>query len=149
MGYIEQNLLPNEQVVVRAEHHLAAFIRPAIFVALAAIFLSMGSLMKFLGSLILLLGIWIAIKTTVIFMTNEMALTDMRMIGKSGFLRRDSLDVRNGFVSGLTVNQSILGRVLNYGTVIVRGGGEDVGFNFIKEPQKLRNEVQGHLATPA
>lgn len=146
MGYIEKNRLPNEELIVKAEHHVAAFIGPSIPIIIAIALVSMDGFFVVLGILFLLIGIWRAIKTTVVFMTNEMALTDKRMIGKSGFIRRDSLDVRNDFVSGLMVNQSILGRVLNYGTVVVQGGGSDVGFNYIKEPQKLRNAVQEYLS---
>ena len=105
-----------------------------------------GGFQAFAGFFFLFIGLLRAIKTLVVFLTNEMALTDKRMIGKSGFLRQDSLDLRNGFVSGLKVNQSIFGRILNYGTVVVRGDGDDVGFSYIKEPQKIRNEVQGYLA---
>ena len=111
--------------------------------------MSMDGLLALLGILFLLVGVWRAVKTVVVFMTNEMALTDKRMIGKSGFIRRDSLDVRKDFVSGLTFNQSILGRIMDYGTVVVRGGGGDVGFSYIKEPQKFRNTVQGYLAGAA
>jgi uncharacterized membrane protein YdbT with pleckstrin-like domain len=145
MGYVEKNLLPNERVIVKGEHHVAAFIGPAALLILGIALITAGEFVAVIGVLLLLVSFWRLIRTAIEFVTSEMALTDKRMIGKSGLIRRDSLDVRNAFVTGLTVNQSIFGRILDYGTVVIKGRGGDVGFKYIKQPQKLRNTVQSYL----
>lgn len=82
--------------------------------------------------------------------TFEMASTDERAVGKTGPVARDSLETRNDFVSVVAVNQSILGRILNYGTVEVRREGTDnVSFGYIKKPGELRNTMQKYLADVA
>ena len=60
------------------------------------------------------------------------------------------IKVRNDFISGLSVDQSIPGRILGYGTIVVNGeGDESVGFPYIRDPQGLRNTIQSHLAEAA
>jgi len=147
MGYVENNRLPDEELIVEAEHHVAAFVGPAALGIAGIALMSLVDGLFYLGLVLLLVGIWRTGKTAVAFLTDEMALTDERVIGKSGLLRRDSMEFRNEFVSGLSVDQSILGRILNYGTIIVDGeGDDDVGISYVKNPQELRNTVQGHLA---
>ncbi len=145
MGYVEQNLLSNEQVVAKASHHAIAFVWPALLIAAGFGLWSMGGFAAGAGLVLLLIGIWRAARVGAVHLTNEMALTDKRIIGKSGVIRRDSLDVGLAFVSGVIVNQSILGRMLNYGTIVVRGGGNTVPFPYIQDPLKFRNTVQGQL----
>lgn len=147
MGYIEKNLLPDEEVIIKNERHIAGFIiPPAIPLIVGAGLLSADGFVSMIGIPFLLIGIWVAIKNAIIVMTNEVALTNKRMIGKMGFIRQDSLDVRNAFVSGVTVNQGMVGRLLNYGTVVVKGDGSSVRFKYTKDPVNVRNVVQGYLA---
>jgi uncharacterized membrane protein YdbT with pleckstrin-like domain len=148
MSYIEQTLLPNEQVVVKAERHTAAFIPPALLVAVGLFLIMTGGFLAFLGWVLVLIQLVVIAKIVGAFVTSEMALTTSRMVGKTGLIKRKSLDVRHGFVSGVTVDQSIAGRMLNYGTVQVRGHG-DVEFDYVKNPLAFRNTVQGHLAGDA
>jgi hypothetical protein len=151
MGYIEKNLLPGEEVIIKNERHIAGFIvPPAIPLLIGAGLMSVDGFLAFLGVPFLLIGIWIAIKNAAIVMTNEVALTDKRMIGKVGFIRQGSLDVRNAFVTGVSVEQGLFGRMLNYGTVSVNGNdGSSFGFKYTKDPMNLRNVVQGYLADNA
>lgn len=150
MGYIEKNLLADEEVIIKNERHIAGFILPpAIPLVIGAGLLSMDGFLAFVGLPFLLIGIWVAIKNAVIVMTNEVALTSKRMIGKYGFIRQHSLDVRTPFVSGISVNQGLFGRLLNYGTIVVKGDGETFPFAYTKDPSNMRNVVQGYLAERA
>ena len=67
--------------------------------------------------------------------TTELAVTDRRVIYKTGILQRHSMEMNRSKVETVGVNQSILGRVLGYGTVIVRGtGGSFEPIQFIGDP---------------
>jgi uncharacterized membrane protein YdbT with pleckstrin-like domain len=145
MGYVTENLLANEEIAVEAEHHKIVFVIPAAF-AVAGIFLvSNGS--SFFGGALLLVAAWNAVKMAISFISDEMAITSERAVGKAGLISQSSLEMRNDFISGVAVDQSILGRILNYGTVEIRGDGADnVGFQYIKDPKDLRNNIQEHLA---
>lgn len=148
MGYIEDSQLPDEEIIVEVKHHIAAFAFPVLLVA-AGSFLMAGDFFYF-GLIMLMAGIWKSGKIAVAFIADEMALTNKRVIGKTGLLRRDSIELRNESVSGLSVNQSILGRILGYGTVGVDGeGDDDIGLSYVKDPQNMRNTVQEYLADAA
>lgn len=147
MSYVDQNLLPNERVIQRAELHPAAFVVPAIPLVAGVLMMLNGGFGAMIGGLLALIGLFRIVPVVLAHFTHEMALTNMRIIGKSGLLGNDSLDVVLPAVSGIVVNQNIFGKLLNYGYVEVRsaGAGEQQGFNYIKEPQKFRNAVQAQL----
>lgn len=162
MGYVEQNLLPGEQIIYRARPHWGVFAGPAIslgiglsFVACGLVLLSsqlggrsvdeVGAAVGCLGTataLLLLSAVLGAVSAIVIFLTTEFAVTDRRIVAKRGAIRRRSLDLLLTQIESINVNQALLGRVLNYGTVTVTGtGGTKESFPSIADPLELRRRV--------
>lgn len=73
-----------------------------------------------------------------------MAITNKKLIGKVGFIRRFSIDIPHHQIESLNVNQGIIGRILRYGKITVRGaGGNKVSIPYIKEPLQFRKVVMG------
>lgn len=145
MGYVAKNLLADEEIIVEAEHSKIAFAFP-LALAAVGIYLMSGDSSLF-GGAFLLTAVYKAGKISTAFLTEELALTDERAVGKTGLISRDSLEMRNEFLSGVAVSQSIPGRVLNYGEIEVRGEGVDsADFEYVKKPEELRNTVQEYLA---
>jgi uncharacterized membrane protein YdbT with pleckstrin-like domain len=56
--------------------------------------------------------------------TTETDVTNMRVVHKTGFIQRRTFEMSLDKVESVDVNQSILGRIFNYGDVTVRGVGE-------------------------
>jgi len=74
--------------------------------------------------------------------TTEIAVTDKRVIYKRGFINRHTIEVNMDKVASVDVDQSILGRLLNYGTVTVRGTGLSFEpLRRIESPLALRNAI--------
>jgi uncharacterized membrane protein YdbT with pleckstrin-like domain len=74
--------------------------------------------------------------------TTETDVTNLRVVHKTGFIKRRTFEMSLDKVESVDVNQSILGRMLNYGDVTVRGVGE--GFETIKtiaSPLDFRNHI--------
>jgi len=91
-----------------------------------------------LGLLALVSGLDAVIRRT----TTELAVTDRRVIYKTGILQRHSMEMNRSKVETVGVNQSILGRVLGYGTIIVRGtGGSFEPIQFIGDPLTFRSHI--------
>ena len=70
----------------------------------------------------------------------EIAVTNRRVIYKKGFIRRRTNEMNMDKVESVQVQQSILGRMLDYGTVTILGTGE--GFETLRtiaSPIELRN----------
>jgi uncharacterized membrane protein YdbT with pleckstrin-like domain len=65
------------------------------------------------------------------------------VIVKIGFLSRRTIEINLSRVESIQVDQSLLGRVLNYGTIVVIGtGGTKEPFTLIADPLAFRHAVQ-------
>lgn len=133
-SYIDSNLTTNERVIKNAK-------------------VSWWSqwAMILLGILTIwfLFGIVFFVVAVVRVMTTELALTNKRVIAKTGFIRRDTVELRLEKVEGLIINQGIIGRIFNYGTVIVSGtGGIRTPIPFITSPIAFRRVVNEFLEDP-
>ena len=74
--------------------------------------------------------------------TTEIDVTDRRIVYKRGFVRRHTVEMNMDKVEGVDVDQSILGRMLNYGDITIRGTGVGIEplYN-IDAPLEFRNRV--------
>jgi uncharacterized membrane protein YdbT with pleckstrin-like domain len=83
-------------------------------------------------------------------LTTEMAVTDRRIIFKRGFIRRRTIEMHLDKVESVDVDQTILGRIFNYGDILIRGVG--VGIEPLKNigsPISFRNHVTAEPSSPA
>jgi uncharacterized membrane protein YdbT with pleckstrin-like domain len=79
----------------------------------------------------------------------EMAVTNRRVLIKTGMTSRRTLDLMLSRVESIGVEESTAGRVLGYGSVIVRGtGGAPESFLMIAHPQEFRRAVQQQIGAP-
>jgi uncharacterized membrane protein YdbT with pleckstrin-like domain len=67
--------------------------------------------------LVFLAWVWILYKTT------ELAITNKRIIAKFGFISRSTIEINLPKVESVQVDQGVMGRMLDYGTIIVAGAG--------------------------
>lgn len=83
--------------------------------------------------------------------TTEIAVTNRRIIFKRGFIRRHTIEMHLDKVESVDVDQSIIGRIFNYGDILIRGVG--VGIEPLKNigaPIAFRNHVTAEeSASPA
>jgi uncharacterized membrane protein YdbT with pleckstrin-like domain len=74
--------------------------------------------------------------------TTETDVTNLRVVHKTGFIKRRTFEMSLDKVESVDVNQSILGRLLNYGNVTVRGVGEGAEtIQTIASPLEFRNHI--------
>jgi uncharacterized membrane protein YdbT with pleckstrin-like domain len=74
--------------------------------------------------------------------TTELAVTDRRVIYKAGLLARHTLEMNRSKVESVDVDQSILGRIFSFGTIIVRGtGGSLEPIRMISDPLTFRSHI--------
>jgi uncharacterized membrane protein YdbT with pleckstrin-like domain len=145
MGYVDSNLLPNEQVTYRARLHRIIYLLPVcvLIVAIGVAVVGGGWIALGLGSigLVLLVPPWIR------SISSEFAVTNKRVLVKVGLVRRHSLELLLQKVEGIGVDQGILGRILGYGTITISGtGGTREAFRMIARPLEFRRQVQASLA---
>ena len=84
-------------------------------------------------------GIGLLIWVFVIYRTTEIAITNKRIIAKSGFVSRSTTEINLPKVESLQVDQNVRGRIFNYGTIIVAGAGTpNLQIHGIKDPLSFR-----------
>lgn len=136
MSYIEKNLSPGETIVYRGQLSLwpYAFL---IVIGVCAV--------PLLGSGLLLLAyVYIKVATT------EVAVTDRRVIAKFGFISRSTIEMSVRRIESIQVDQGILGRIFDYGSIVMSGAGNPLApIPGISNPMAFRRaflEYQDGLA---
>jgi uncharacterized membrane protein YdbT with pleckstrin-like domain len=148
MGYVDANLNQGETVIYRAKQHWAHFLKP-ILLLLTAVGLSLGNEddAGMVAGFFLLLAVLLGLRSAVVYFTTEFAVTTRRVIGKRGIIKRQSVDLLLRKVEGVSLDQSVFGRLLGYGTIRVRGAGDKVPFPFIAQPVACHRAVQQQIET--
>jgi uncharacterized membrane protein YdbT with pleckstrin-like domain len=153
MSYVEKNLLQGEEVVYRAKLHKIIFL-PAVALAVLAvvaavlidIYIENRQAAIITGAILLVLAVAVAFPRFIRYATSEFAVTNKRVIVKVGLIHRHTLELVLAKIETVGVDQSIPGRVFNYGTIIVTGtGGTQEPFKDIANPIAFRKQVQFEL----
>jgi len=75
--------------------------------------------------------------------TSEFAITNKRVIMKVGLIRRKALEMNLSKIESVNVDQTIMGRILGYGTITIIGtGGTRESFASISKPMEFRRVFQ-------
>ncbi|WP_319949927.1 PH domain-containing protein, partial [Klebsiella pneumoniae] len=131
-SYVDQSLTRNESVISRAQTSWIPTIIPVIIGILLLPFYGLGLLII----IPVLLRVW----------STELALTNQRVIAKVGLIRRNTVELRIDKVESLGIHQGILGRIFNYGSIVIKGtGGTNTPIPNIKAPMQFRSIVNNHI----
>ena len=132
MGYAERVLQPGETIAYRARLHWIIYFAGMLLVAAAAALAIAAVVLKpesirvglMLAALIaLFLGLFQIIRAWIVAVNTEIIVTSRRVIYKTGFISRNTVEMNLDKVESVLVQQSLLGRALDYGSVIIRGVG--------------------------
>ncbi|GAC1335636.1 MAG: PH domain-containing protein [Bradyrhizobium sp.] len=149
--YIDDILQPGEKVLYSTNAHWIFYL-PAIAAWIVALFLFLLSRQTVTESLVLLCLSAAAVVAVVALYwtvrgwfhrwTTETDVTNLRVVHKTGFIKRRTFEMSLDKVESVDVDQSILGRMLNYGNVTVRGVGEGAEtIATIASPLDFRNHI--------
>lgn len=150
MSYVQKVLQPGETLIYRTRLHWLIYGRAIIVagLAVAAVVAGYGAGANFqdagliAGGFFLLLAAVFAIIAAIKRATTELAVTDHRVIFKRGIVSRYTIEMARSKVESVDVEQSIGGRIFNYGTILVRGtGGSLEPFRDIEDPLRLRSTI--------
>jgi uncharacterized membrane protein YdbT with pleckstrin-like domain len=149
MSYLDQILEPGETVRCRA--------RPSWTIYTPTIVLAIGGLAAMIVGAVDADAVYFSGFAAIIFAaaalvafvpawfrrwTTEIAVTDRRIILKRGLIRRRTVEMNMQKVESVDVDQTVLGRLFNYGDVTIRGaGGALEKLRTIDAPLKLRSSA--------
>lgn len=164
MSFVERHLISGESVqyqtrlhwVVMLGHLLVALLLDAAAVALLIFYSRVRSSPEAHGEILLWVAIGAFVISAIVFAigairrnATEMALTNKRVIVKTGLTTRRTLELVLARIESIVVEEPTMGRMLGYGTVIIRGtGGTPEVFEKIAHPLEFREQVQSELAAP-
>ncbi len=133
MSYISNNLKTNEKLVFKSSQSIKSLFFWSF------IFGFIGLLLVLLKGLVIIMGVssgnngiyliywsvylFFLIKNLITYFTTEYGVTNTRVVSKEGLIRRDIEEINLSSIESINVNQTIIGRLLNYGTIVISGRG--------------------------
>jgi uncharacterized membrane protein YdbT with pleckstrin-like domain len=149
--YIDEILQPGEKVLYSTNAHWMFYL-PAIaawIVAVVLFFLSRTTITE--GVVLLCLSASAVVAIAALYWTakawfhrwtTETDVTNFRIVHKTGFITRKTFEMSLDKVESVDVDQSIPGRILNYGDVTILGVGEGKQkIETIASPLAFRNAI--------
>ncbi len=156
MPNLDKILLSDERITFHTRKSLIIFTMPVIWTAFTLFCLlqtshfvaGLGSSMPLINSIATLawlpgfVAIFSWLNQGLLYITSDFIVTNQRVILREGFFFRHSTETRLSAVAEIKVDQSLLGQVLNYGSITVNsfGGSADV-FNAIRSPYAFQRKV--------
>lgn len=169
MNYAERNLLPNEKLLRHTYGHWIAFMPSvaamatgvAVWLLLPSVLaegVDLGSLhinsyhlmgyhsLKALALIVMVGIVWLGIDYLK-WISSEFAITDHRVLVKHGIILRRTRELFLERVESVRLDQSITGRLLGYGTLVVVGTGETREVLYrVPDPLEFRSTLQTQTA---
>lgn len=156
MSYVDDHLLPGERVVYRAHLHWVAFRWSLFLLALAIVVGVAGQLVStdpaadpwklWIPVGLVVLAAVFAVGPWIKRASSEFAVTDKRVLVKVGLVQRDSLETLLSKIEAIGVDQTLVGRMLGFGTITIVGtGGTRETFDRIASPLEFRRQVQAQI----
>lgn len=148
MGYIEDSLMKDERVEFEAQLHPIVYWAPIAIALLGFVCLFLpfdrvenpwlqehAWLVRIL--LMLVLFVTAVVRTIEIHGGKRYVVTNRRLIFKRGIIRRRSHELMLRRVEGVQVDQTIMGRLLGYGSVSVTTGEVANTYDYIRQPMRF------------
>lgn len=146
MGYPQRLLANDEKIEFETRPHWRALLVPAI-VLIATVFLGAslyfwidtawfgGTWLRWavLGLGVLILILW-ALVPFLRWLTTEYVFTDRRIIVRSGIISRQGRDMPLAKINDVSFQVPPVGRILNYGRLVIQSAGENTGLTIDDVP---------------
>lgn len=144
-GYVQNQLITDERIEYQAKIHWAVYLKGLLMIAVG--FLIMASEILLLPTLLIVLGT-IALLWAFIFQrTTELVITNKRVIAKFGVVSRHAFEQQLSKVDGANLEQSLLGRMMGFASVVVRGsGGTGTPIPYIERADHFKRELSSRIA---
>jgi uncharacterized membrane protein YdbT with pleckstrin-like domain len=158
MRYVRKVLQPGETVVYATKLHWLIYVNTILLAIVCVVLVGAAvstsdnqsiSLAFAIAAIIFaLLALSTGLRAFIRRTTTELAVTDHRVIYKSGLLSRHTIEMNRDKVESVDVDQSLLGRIFGYGTVVVRGtGGSLEPIRNIGDPLTFRSHITASQAS--
>jgi len=162
MSYVESNLVPGEVLIYETRLHwivmLWHMILGCLLLGLPGLLLLYYALthtgidsktlhvMEGGGVALLVCGVVAILMGMLRRNATEMAVTNRRVVVKTGLASRKTIELLLDKVESIEVNETPFGRLLGYGTIVLIGtGGTPEPFHQVAHPLEFRSQVQQQI----
>ncbi|HEV2674520.1 MAG TPA: PH domain-containing protein [Aliidongia sp.] len=160
-------VMDEDTVIYRARLHRLLFLRPFLWILLGLAVLAIvwvwpwlvpqilpdapqGPLVEpwiwvplGLGGLLLVVGLFRLVTHFARVGTTELLVTPRKVVFRSGFFSRQTIEMVNSKIETVQVDQSFLGRIFDYGTIVITGtGGSLEPVAMISHPRRLQQAIR-------
>jgi len=161
MSYVAKHLIDGETIVYETRLHWIVLVVPLLLgllfgLAGVAMFVlssrntadnaTASQAMTIAGAAFLFLAFIFVVRGILMRNATEMTVTNKRVFVKVGLAARRTVELLLSRVESIGVEESVMGRMLGFGRVIVHGtGGTPEVFNGIAHPLEFRTQVQQQI----
>jgi len=133
MSYLDESLAPGENIVARFDLHWTAKWRLIVYLLLAIPTLGLALLAAIYE--------WLRLRSI------ELGVTNRRVVRKTGIFSRQTEELRLASIETIDLRQSVWGRMLGFGDVVLTGRGESsMIFGRIAQPLDAKRAIEGAYA---
>jgi uncharacterized membrane protein YdbT with pleckstrin-like domain len=156
VGYAEDLLASNEQIVYRTRKHWVAPLLSTItgtLLAVGGLVAIVGqvftdtswleNLLRWGGLVALVVGVIMLLSSFVVWWSEEYYVTNQKVMKVGGILRKTAEGSALEKINDITIQQSVLGRALGYGTLSVLTAADESNLHYtaMREPMEFRKAV--------
>lgn len=155
--YISRVLGPDEKVLYSANIHWYVYLKGVLTIILGLIVgrllppaaeFAFGSgmpevlanIVKMFSLLIIGIGAYLLLIAYIKQISTELVITNRRVVAKYGFIATTTFELMIPKVEGANIDQTVLGRILGFGTILVKGTGGGISpIDHVAAPYKFHN----------
>jgi uncharacterized membrane protein YdbT with pleckstrin-like domain len=146
MGYVDQIVTGSEKVLYTGHVSLLSLLGTFLLggvLIVAGIGLAFVPQAIYVGLALIAVGALVVVAGLVKRASTELAVTNKRVIAKFGLVSRRTIELNLSKLESIRVDQSVGGRIFNYGSIVVVGTGATLEpIPFIAAPMAFRQAVQ-------
>ena len=152
MGYIVKNLLAGEIIKYKTRNHWITLFSPIFYLVVSLVLFylagtaqnqTVNNSLSTVSGLLIFISAFFVLSALIKYYTSEYGVTNQRVLVKVGLIKRDTFELLLDKVESFQVKQSIPGRILGYGTILISGTGAGIEeFPIVSKPLILKNQVQ-------
>ena len=144
MSFIQKNLALNERIIHLGKLHWWIYVKSVFFLILGILLAfgaEAGSGTSAVGVFLLICAVISIVMTYIGQKSSEFALTNKRVIFKTGLFSRKMIELQLNKADGMQIEQSLLGRMFNFGKVRVTSTGVVENFYPVADPFGFKKQV--------
>ena len=141
MSYIQNSLLSGESIQHSAKIHWWTYMSPTLFIFIGWLLHDAGTFLNVLSYILLGAGIIGIINRHIERMTSEFAVTNKRVILKTGWIKRSVVELQLSKTEAIGFTETFWGRLLKFGTIIVTTGGAKNTYPYVADALRFRKVI--------